>query len=187
MHACSLACVHKQIDIGSHVSLTVGVVSGVDTSLTHLSLTWHSRQHFASDTHTHIQPLLLRASIAASWIKFYSFPEDLLVSILVSPKKKKKSYLVWLRLLNSRPPVRTFSWGWRWDGGRGGGGVTFWMGPEQAHVTRAPMRAGGALPPACDKSLRDLTVWQTSQGCERRKDDGRHLTLQSFMCTDALS
>lgn len=77
---------HTQIVIGSCVSLTAGVVSGVDTSLTHLSLTWRSRQHFASvalihtATHKHIQPLLLHAIKAARSVRLLWFPEVVLVS-----------------------------------------------------------------------------------------------------------
>lgn len=69
IHVCTHTHMHTHTEavIGIWVLPTVGVVSGGDTSLTHLSLTWRSRQHFVSGSrslshkHTHTKWLPLQA------------------------------------------------------------------------------------------------------------------------------
>ncbi len=166
MHIYRAACTHThkhghthtQIVIGSCVSLTVGVVSSVDTSLTHLSLTWRSRQHFASvthkrwqthfqtytHTHTHIFHAILATMVSQilmfSWC-FVSFISgcrlqwglhlEVRNGVIVSPKLK--------------PPRRAFSRGWGGEEERGGPGCDILNGAREGSRYRMALRAGAAV------------------------------------------
>ncbi len=132
--------------IGSCVLLTAGVVSGVDTSLTHLSLTWRSRQHFASVTHKHwhthththtfnhyfSMPPRPQGQLDSSvFLKFCSF----LIRPASPVRHSLKKSGVSLFLTNSSlQGVHFHEVGEVKRRGKDRG-ATFWTGPEWAHVT----------------------------------------------------